>query len=214
MLRGACNQNGKARISRLEKSPRKAKWGSSGYQERKIDIPGPPQPLRRRRLPATFHAGGARAQARPGRRARRGRADRSTARNPPPRQRQWCLPTPGRRRETAVPRPGPRGHPPKPPVPLEVRDLQEAAGSVRLTKREAPGAKSLRGPSVPPSPPPLPPAPGVRKNVRASALCLRRLDVTLASQPHPRLPPSNLTPRTHAPARARQSSAWPRGAGR
>lgn len=161
------------------------------------------------------HAGGARARGRgpgPGRRARRGRAGRSTARNPPPRQRQWCLPTPGRRRETAVPRPGPRGHPPKPPALLEARDLQEAAGSGRLTKRGAPDAKSLRGPCVPPSPPP--PAPSVRKDVRAPALCLRRLDVTLASQPHPRPPPSNLTPRTYAPARARQSWAWPRGAGR
>lgn len=121
-------------------------------------------------------------------------------------------PDAGEAQGDAVPRPGPRGHPPKPPALLEARDLQEAAGSGRLTKRGAPGAKSLRGPSVPPSPPP--PAPSVRKDVRAPALCLRRLDVTLASQPHPRPPPSNLTPRTYAPARARQSWAWPRGAGR
>lgn len=90
------------------------------------------------------------------------------------------------------------------------RDLQEGAGRTVLTDREAPKRQIL--------PRTVPPAlvaaagRGVRKDVRAPCLCLRRFDVTPASHPHP---PAVQSHAQHPRAGARRPGwAGPRGAGR
>lgn len=130
-----------------------------------------------------------------------------------PGKRRWCLLTPERRREgvpspqaaRGVPGPEPPGPQSAPLGPVTFRPAGTRSYSPAVRLRIS---QSLRGRSLPP----LAAAAGrgVRKDVRAPALCLRRFDVT-PRVPSPPLPPFNLSP---GAGRAPGGDPPPRGAGR
>lgn len=113
-----------------------------------------------------------------------------------PGKRRWCLLTPERRREGVLSPQAARGVPgPEPPGPQSA-PLGPVTFRPAGTRSYSPAVRlrisqSLRGRSLPP----LAAAAGrgVRKDVRAPALCLRRFDVT-PRVPSPPLPPFNLSP--------------------
>lgn len=163
--------------------------GKTARHRARDPLPAP----RRRKGRGRFHCG-------------RGGGTLRSASNP--RKRQWCLLSAARRRE-GVPHRSPR--PPRPAVVLsgdsEDTHTQEGAGAVVLTDREAARLRDSEAPIPSGARPSLPPWPatagrGVRKDVRAPALCLRRFDVTPRGRPHSaRRPLSRPHPRAgRAPA--------------